>query len=204
MICLISQPLLIASRRDWYQSKGLLKGFKLALRPWESSKNWWRYDQMKFVTPTFYFLPYDILSLYTFYTVHTSLLLHLYTTLILIGMFSPVLLYHNTSLLSSSTLSLNSFFILATPLMAWPHILPPLSLLSLIFFLFPMLLPLQGMPALSVGVPLMALLHVPPFPFFSTIDTSYICAPFLHTYNTQPPPLLLFLLSFPSLHIALL
>jgi len=30
--------------------KGLLKGFKLALRPWESSKNWWRYDQMKFVT----------------------------------------------------------------------------------------------------------------------------------------------------------
>jgi len=41
---------LIASRRDWYQSKGLLKGFKLALRPWESSKNWWRYDQMKFVT----------------------------------------------------------------------------------------------------------------------------------------------------------
>jgi len=30
--------------------KGLLKGFKLALRPWESSKNWWRYDWMKFVT----------------------------------------------------------------------------------------------------------------------------------------------------------
>ena len=52
MICLISWPLLIASRRDWYQSKGLLKGFKLALRPWEFSKNWWRYDQMKFVTTT--------------------------------------------------------------------------------------------------------------------------------------------------------
>jgi len=50
LICLISQPLLIASRRDWYQSKGLLKGFKLALRPWESLKNWWRYGQMKFVT----------------------------------------------------------------------------------------------------------------------------------------------------------
>ena len=50
MICLISRPLLIALRHDWHQSKGLLKGFKLALRPWESSKNWWRYDQMKFVT----------------------------------------------------------------------------------------------------------------------------------------------------------
>jgi len=49
LICLISRPLLISSRHDWYQSKGLLKGFKLALRPWESSKNWWRYDQMKFV-----------------------------------------------------------------------------------------------------------------------------------------------------------
>ena len=50
MICLISQPLLIASRRDWHRSKGLFKGFKLVLRPWESSKNWQRYDQMKFVT----------------------------------------------------------------------------------------------------------------------------------------------------------
>jgi len=28
LICLISRPLLIASRRDWYQLKGLLKGFK--------------------------------------------------------------------------------------------------------------------------------------------------------------------------------
>jgi len=50
LICLISQPLLIALKHDWYQSKGLLKGFKLALRLWESLKNWWRYDQMKFVT----------------------------------------------------------------------------------------------------------------------------------------------------------
>jgi len=50
LICLISRPLLIALRCDWYQSEGLLKGFKLALRPWELSKNWWRYDQMKFVT----------------------------------------------------------------------------------------------------------------------------------------------------------
>jgi len=50
LICLISQPLLIASRHDWYRSKGLLKGFKLALRLWELSKNWWRYDWMKFVT----------------------------------------------------------------------------------------------------------------------------------------------------------
>jgi len=53
LICLISQPLLIALRCDWYQLKGLLKGFKLALRPWESLKNWWRYDQMKFVTISF-------------------------------------------------------------------------------------------------------------------------------------------------------
>jgi len=52
LICLISRPLLIASRRDWYRSKGFLKGFKLVLRPWESSKNWWRYDQMKFVILT--------------------------------------------------------------------------------------------------------------------------------------------------------
>jgi len=50
LICLISRPILIASRCDWYRSKGLLKGFKLALRPWESSKNWWRYGWMKFVT----------------------------------------------------------------------------------------------------------------------------------------------------------
>jgi len=50
LICLISRPLLIASKCDWYQSKGLLKGFKLAIRPWESSKNWWRYGRMKFVT----------------------------------------------------------------------------------------------------------------------------------------------------------
>jgi len=50
LICLISQSLLIASKRDWYRSKGFFKGFKLVLRPWESSKNWWRYGQMKFVT----------------------------------------------------------------------------------------------------------------------------------------------------------
>jgi len=50
LICLISRPILIASRRDWYWSKGLFKGFKLAIRPWESSKNWWRYGRMKFVT----------------------------------------------------------------------------------------------------------------------------------------------------------
>jgi len=52
LICLISRPLLIALRCDLYISKGLFKGFKLALRPWESLKNWWRYDQMKFVTST--------------------------------------------------------------------------------------------------------------------------------------------------------
>jgi len=50
LICLISRPLLITLRHDWHRSKGLLKGFKLALRPWESLKNWWRYGQMKFVT----------------------------------------------------------------------------------------------------------------------------------------------------------
>jgi len=50
LICLISRPLLIALRCDWYRLKGLFKGFKLVLRPWESLKNWWRYDQMKFVT----------------------------------------------------------------------------------------------------------------------------------------------------------
>jgi len=50
LICLISWPLLIASRHDWYWSKGLFKGFWVPLRPWESSKNWWRYGWMKFVT----------------------------------------------------------------------------------------------------------------------------------------------------------
>jgi len=50
LICLISRPILIASRRDWYRLKGLYKGFKLVLRPWELLKNWWRYGQMKFVT----------------------------------------------------------------------------------------------------------------------------------------------------------
>jgi len=54
LICLISQPLLIALRCDWYLSKGLLKGFKLFLRPWELSKNWWRYGRMKFVTASVY------------------------------------------------------------------------------------------------------------------------------------------------------
>jgi len=50
LICLISRPILIASRCDWYQLKGLSKGFPSPLRPWESLKNWWRYGQMKFVT----------------------------------------------------------------------------------------------------------------------------------------------------------
>jgi len=58
LICLISRPLLIASRRDWYRSKGLLKGFKLALRPWESSKNWWRYGRMKFVLRSVHYAPF--------------------------------------------------------------------------------------------------------------------------------------------------
>jgi len=56
LICLISWPLLIASGRNWYRSKGFPKGFKLALRPWESSKNWWRYGRMKFVTIAFHHL----------------------------------------------------------------------------------------------------------------------------------------------------
>jgi len=51
LICLISWPLLIASGHDWYWSKGLFKGFWVPLRLWESLKNWWRYGQMKFVTP---------------------------------------------------------------------------------------------------------------------------------------------------------
>ena len=50
LICLISWPLLISSRHDWYQSKGLFKGFWVPLRLYESLKNWQRYGQMKFVT----------------------------------------------------------------------------------------------------------------------------------------------------------
>jgi len=49
LICLISQPLLIASIHDWYWLKGIFKGFWVPLRQWESSKNWWRYSWMKFV-----------------------------------------------------------------------------------------------------------------------------------------------------------
>jgi len=67
LICLISRPLLIALRHDWYRLKGLLKGFKLALRQWESLKNWWRYDQMKFVTLLLYFIAFSSLSLLLFY-----------------------------------------------------------------------------------------------------------------------------------------
>ena len=39
LICLISQPILISSRRDWYLSKGLFKGFQEPLRLCESLKN---------------------------------------------------------------------------------------------------------------------------------------------------------------------
>ena len=35
LICLISQPLLIASKHDWYLSKGIFKGFREPLRPWD-------------------------------------------------------------------------------------------------------------------------------------------------------------------------
>ena len=49
LICLISRPILIASRHDWYRLKGLFKGFPSPLRLWESMKNWWRYGRMKFV-----------------------------------------------------------------------------------------------------------------------------------------------------------
>ena len=55
LIYLISWLLLIASRRDWYWSKGLFKGFWVLLRPCELSKNWWRYGQMKFVILLFLF-----------------------------------------------------------------------------------------------------------------------------------------------------
>jgi len=51
LICLISWPLLITSRCDWYQLKCIFKGFWVLLILWESSKNWWRYGWMKFVTP---------------------------------------------------------------------------------------------------------------------------------------------------------
>jgi len=50
LICLISQPILIALRHDWYRLKGFFKSFLQPLRPWELLKNWWRYGWMKFVT----------------------------------------------------------------------------------------------------------------------------------------------------------
>jgi len=50
LICLISWPLLIASRYDWYLLKGLFKSFWDPSRLYESLKNWWRYGWMKFVT----------------------------------------------------------------------------------------------------------------------------------------------------------
>jgi len=54
LICLISQPSLIALRHDWYRSKGIFKGFWVPLRLWELSKNWWRYGWIKFVTSSFF------------------------------------------------------------------------------------------------------------------------------------------------------
>ena len=50
LICLISRLSLIASRHDWHWLKGLFKGFQKPLRLYESSKNWWRYSWIKFVT----------------------------------------------------------------------------------------------------------------------------------------------------------
>jgi len=50
LICLISQPILIASKCDWHILKGIFEGFPQLLRPWELLKNWWRYGWMKFVT----------------------------------------------------------------------------------------------------------------------------------------------------------
>jgi len=50
LICLISRPFLITLRCNWYRLKGLFKGFWEPLRLWELLKNWWRHDQMKFVT----------------------------------------------------------------------------------------------------------------------------------------------------------
>ena len=73
LICLISRPILIASRCDWYRSKGLLKGFKLALRPWESSKNWWRYGRMKFVTESCHHLSYLLVTVNISFAPFTAL-----------------------------------------------------------------------------------------------------------------------------------
>jgi len=56
LICLISRPLLIASRCDWYWLKGLFKGFQVLLRLLESLKIWWRYGWMKFVMLLLLFL----------------------------------------------------------------------------------------------------------------------------------------------------
>jgi len=49
LIYLISWPLLIALKHDWYWLKGLFKGFCVPLRLWELLKNWWRYGQIKLV-----------------------------------------------------------------------------------------------------------------------------------------------------------
>jgi len=65
LICLISRPILIALRRDWYRSKGLFKGFKLDLRPWELSKNWWRYGRMKFVTGPAYYRDRSLIEIHS-------------------------------------------------------------------------------------------------------------------------------------------
>ena len=54
-IYLISWPILISLKHNWYLLKGLFKGFWVPLIPLESSKNWLRYGQIKFVTLSHYF-----------------------------------------------------------------------------------------------------------------------------------------------------
>ena len=78
--------------------------------------------------------------------------------------------------------------LLAVLLMAQPCALP---------FFLP--LSLTSFPASFVALP-----HTLPFPFSPTMDTSCICAPSPYTWNTQPLPLLLSLLSSPFPHTALL
>jgi len=55
LIYLISWPILISLKHNWYWLKGLFKGFWVPLILLESSKNWLRYGQIKFVTPSYYF-----------------------------------------------------------------------------------------------------------------------------------------------------
>ena len=123
-----------------------------------------------------YYLLHDTSDFHTLHKLGTTLLLLLYTILVLVIV--PLLghLFHSVPLLFSLALLLSSSSTLAVLLVAWPHMPSLLHLLFSIFFLLPALFLLQGMLAPSVSAPFIALPHTLPLPSSPIMGTLYICA----------------------------